>query len=73
MAQNTALQEFIDYINKDFEWFVKNSPDYGVMPKLLKKATELLPKERQQIIDAYENGTDLGDSENYFTNTFNHQ
>lgn len=79
MAQNTALQELIEYLNKDFEWVVKNSPDYGVIPQIIKKATELLPKERQQIIDGYKNGFYAGCDQplmdnmpdNYFTNTFN--
>ena len=52
-VSRTAMQELIDYCNKEFEWFVKHSPEYGVVPKVIIKATELLELERTQIIDAY--------------------
>lgn len=38
----SALQELIKYIKYEFDWFLNNSPDLGVVPKILKKAEELL-------------------------------
>ena len=76
MAQ-TALQELIEYIEKDYEWFLKHSPDYGVVPKILEKAQSLLPKERQIIENAHATGVVDGDfstgftGSDYFTQNFN--
>lgn len=61
MESKTAMQELIEYLNKDYEWFVNNSPEHGVIPQIIKKATQLLAKERQQIIDAYKVGFSFGE------------
>jgi hypothetical protein len=39
--KTAIMQELIEYLNKDFDWFVKNSPEHGVIPQIIKKATEL--------------------------------
>lgn len=57
---STALQELIAFIEKDYEWFLTHSPDYGVVPKILDKAKSLLPKERKDLDDAEKRGYDKG-------------
>ncbi len=65
MAQ-TALQELIEFV-KNMEYH------YTGLDNVLSKAQSLLPKERQDIKDAYDEGGAcvVPDFENYFTQTFN--
>lgn len=80
MAQNTALQELKQWVDDNYPNF--NKADIEA------KIDALLPKERQQIIDGYNQGYRDGesngdnetmdvavfsDAEQYLTNTFNHQ
>lgn len=44
--QQTPIQELISYLETDFDWFFKHSPDNGVLPKIKEKATSLLPTEQ---------------------------
>ena len=75
---STALQELIAFIEKDYEWFLTHSPDYGVVPKILGEAKSLLQKERKVIEDAYKAGFYEGCDQpmfdnmpsEYFTQTF---
>ena len=48
MTQKTAMQELI-------EWF-ENTPNKPLTHEIHNKIKELIPKERQQIIDAYSDG-----------------
>lgn len=47
----TAMQTMIEFIEKNYDWFIAHSPEYGVVPKILAKATELLTKEREQMVN----------------------
>ena len=48
---NTSMQELIKWINKN------NSSDYPIQSfDIVKKAIDLLEKEKEQIIDAFEYG-----------------
>lgn len=83
MAQNTALQELIEWCKTHHVFRSSQSET-----EFYNKATELLPKERQQIIDTHKAGMLYGqelqierrnegkfpnkeNAEQYFTNTFN--
>ncbi len=89
MAQNTALQDVIDKINKAKD----NFPPFGFDEEFMRgiyKGFQMavficqkvgLPKERKDIEDAYnqdlygglEGNKKFNDGSDYFTNTFNHQ
>lgn len=66
MKQNTALEDLIDFIKKDF------CTEY----EILQKATELLQKEQEQIKQAWVSGLNempKGNAENYFNQTYNNK
>lgn len=42
----TGLEELKAYIERSFKWFIDYSPDYGVIPLILKKINELIEKEK---------------------------
>lgn len=77
----SAMQELIEFIDKNYDWFIAHSPEYGVVPKIKKKATELLEKECQQIIDDFDNGQanhdpkcqDYKSGRDYYNQTYNTQ
>ena len=82
--EQTAMQELIEFIEKNYDWFVVHSPEYGVVPKILEKAQSLLPKERQGYIDAVDDTNNAYthyvenphnphpiSGEDYFNNKFN--
>ena len=71
MKDKTPLQELIEYLNKDFEWFVKNSPEYGVVPQIITKAKELLEKERQVVADSFYMGCKYQNGENKSWESYN--
>ena len=65
---NTALQELIEYLKETYTETIGEPA--------IKKAQSLLPKEKEDIMNAYTKGyTDLGKrlehNDNYFSNTFN--
>jgi hypothetical protein len=72
----TAMEELIEYIE---EWTAKNKTTDGIWSK----AKSLLSKEKQQIIDAWENGYQHGACVNedkdkfhgvqYYNETFNNE
>lgn len=41
------LQKLLDYINSEYEWFIDNSPEYGVIPKIISKINELLSQQKE--------------------------
>ncbi len=52
---NTPMQELIKWINKN------NSNDYPLQSfDIVKKAIDLLEKEKEHIIESYENGANHG-------------
>jgi hypothetical protein len=63
----TAMQELIEYLNGD---------TYAGICDIRDRAEELLEKEKEQIIDSYNQGTLDGESSeinypNYYNETFN--
>jgi len=66
MKQNTAMQEMLQYLD--------NMDSYGCF--LAKdKATELLKKEEEQIVEAYNDGEGkvVSNGQKYFNQTYNNQ
>ena len=69
------MQELIEYNYSLFKSYLYSS--YEVVEKLTEKMNELLPKERQAIIDAHIAGQKFAsdnnnhDSEEYFTQKYN--
>lgn len=67
----TAIQELMDIVEMDYMNGVEIS--MKVFNNMLKEA---LVKEKAQIVEAYQKGTDVGindggeDAENYYTETF---
>jgi hypothetical protein len=68
----TAMQELID--------FIKQMPAFQYEPVvhgIYNKAVELLEKEKNQIVDAYEKGIEFGsgfdDGEQFFAQTYTQQ
>lgn len=62
----TAMQELISEL--------KRIDDYPMMPFVIRIATDLLEKEKEQIIEAFEQGLEFGfptNGSNYFNKTFN--
>lgn len=88
MAQNTALQTLIEDVKENMRGSILTLQESGLNPlerrhynatiivakDVIAKATELLPKERKQIIEAWVDGGKMlsaKNAEQYFTNTFN--
>ena len=66
MDNKTAMQEMVEWIEQRF-----NNPQET---EVFKKATELLEKEKEQIIGAFEQGLEFGfptNGSNYFNKTYN--
>lgn len=68
--KQTAMQELWEYIISD-----KENIDQKTYVALRKKVHPLIEKEKQQIIDAFDNGdfenTELYTAEQYYNKTFN--
>ena len=67
-TNKTAMQELIDEI--------KLIEAYPMSPLVLRMATDLLEKEKEQIKDAYlqgsfDDGPDITNSEQYYNQTYN--
>jgi hypothetical protein len=41
MKTKDKLIELREFINNEFNWYIKHSPDYGVVPRILAKISEL--------------------------------
>ena len=62
----TAMQELISEL--------KRVEDYPMMPFVIRMATDLLEKEKEQIVEAFEQGLEFGfptNGSNYFNKTYN--
>jgi len=65
------MQELIENLNKCMNQMKPNGYTYDTVKEVTDMATQLLEKEKQQIVDAYDSGFRGNiDSENYYTQTF---
>lgn len=67
MKQQTAMQELVEILNQVLEDNYDSYTQYA-----LDKATELLQKEEEQIIEAYNDGEGkvIGNGQKYFNQTY---
>ena len=71
----TAMQEFLDYMKEYNIILVKEGIEPNLLIKMLQhKAEKLLEQEKEQIIDAYNNGQQIPPfeyAEQYYNQTYN--
>jgi hypothetical protein len=44
LSKESRFDKLVGYIKTEFAWYIEHSPEYGVIPKILRKASELSPE-----------------------------
>jgi hypothetical protein len=47
LIEKSAINQMIDFLKEKYQWFIEHSPEYGIVPQIIKKAEELASLESQ--------------------------
>ena len=77
MKQKTAMMELIEKLYLRLNYHLESlSPSPEIIELMIKDATQLLEKEKEQIIDAFDAmgyPSDFTDAEQYYNETYKHE